>query len=111
MVVLILIHRRLPETQDSATIAALQAAIAHWLAIIALPAYIPAMTAEELQALRKRLGWSKREMARRLRISVSRLTDYEVGHTRDPKERPAPIPHVVELAIRYLAGEREPPPL
>jgi len=69
------------------------------------------MTAEELRAVRKRLGWSKREMARRLGISVSRLTDYEAGETRGPQARAALIPKVVELAIRYLAGEREPPPL
>jgi transcriptional regulator with XRE-family HTH domain len=67
------------------------------------------MTAAELVALRERLGWSKRETARRLGISVSRLADYEAGHTRGPKTRPAPIPRVVELAIKYLTGEREPP--
>ncbi len=67
------------------------------------------MTAAELVALRERLGWSKREMARRLDISVSRLADYEAGQTRGPKPRLAPIPRVVELAIKYLAGEREPP--
>jgi transcriptional regulator with XRE-family HTH domain len=65
------------------------------------------MTAEELLALRKRLGWSKAEMARRLDISVSRLTDYEVGHTRGPKERPAPIPRLFEYALKYLVGDFE----
>jgi transcriptional regulator with XRE-family HTH domain len=67
------------------------------------------MTASELIALRKRLGWSKIELARRLDISVSRLADYEAGQTRGPQMRPAPIPRVVELAIKYLSGEREPP--
>lgn len=61
------------------------------------------MTAAELTALRKRLGWSKVEMARRLDISVSRLRDYEAGKTRGPQKRSAEIPRVVELAIKYLA--------
>jgi len=55
------------------------------------------------------LGWSQSELARRLDISVSRLADYESGETRGPKRRPAPIPRVVEFALKYLAGEREPP--
>jgi transcriptional regulator with XRE-family HTH domain len=60
------------------------------------------MTAAELVALRERLGWSKRETARRLDISVSRLADYEAGQTRGPQTRPAPIPRVVELALWAL---------
>ncbi len=65
------------------------------------------MEREELIALRKRLGWSKREMARRLDISVSRLTDYEAGESRGPRARKAPIPRVVELALKYLADHPE----
>jgi transcriptional regulator with XRE-family HTH domain len=60
------------------------------------------MMAAELIALRKRLGWSKIELARRLDISVSRLADYEAGHTRGPQTRPAPIPRVIELALWAL---------
>lgn len=72
-------------------------------------AYISGMTimmsAEEMVALRKRLGWSQRELARRLGISPSRVADYELGHTRGKKERAAPIPRVVEIALRSLAPD------
>ncbi len=65
------------------------------------------MTAEELLALRKRVGWTQREMARRLDISVSRLADYEAGETRGPGKRPAPIPMVVEYAVRWITRGRD----
>jgi hypothetical protein len=43
-------------------------------------------------------------MASRLGISVSRLIDYEAGCTRGIGT-PAPIPRVVELAIKQLVTE------
>jgi transcriptional regulator with XRE-family HTH domain len=64
------------------------------------------MTPPELIAFRARMGWDRTELARRLEISVSRLTDYELGHTRGDKQRTAPIPKVVELACAWL-GEHE----
>ena len=64
------------------------------------------MTPQDLIAFRARMGWNRTELARRLEISPSRLTDYELGHTRGNKPQPAPIPKVVELACAWL-GEHE----
>jgi transcriptional regulator with XRE-family HTH domain len=64
------------------------------------------MTPSELQDFRARMGWSQAALARQLGISPSRIVDYERGSTRGKSERPAPIPHVVELAVRYLGGEQ-----
>jgi transcriptional regulator with XRE-family HTH domain len=64
------------------------------------------MTPQQLIAFRTRMGWDRTKLARRLEISVSRLTDYELGHTRGNQQRTAPIPKVVELACAWL-GERE----
>jgi hypothetical protein len=36
---------------------------------------------------------------------ASRLADYETGHSRDHDRRPAPIPKVVELALKWLEFE------
>lgn len=80
----------------------MQAIFATQLAIIAADLYTWRMTAEELLALRKRVGWTQREMARRLDISVSRLADYEKGETRGPAKRDAPIPKTVEYAVRWI---------
>ncbi len=54
------------------------------------------------------MGWDRKEFARRLGISLSRLGDYEAGRTRGRQSRPASIPKLVELACRYLSGERAP---
>jgi transcriptional regulator with XRE-family HTH domain len=64
------------------------------------------MTPQELISFRARMGWDRAELARRLDISTSRLADYELGHTRGRKPRPAPIPRVVKLACAWL-GEHE----
>jgi transcriptional regulator with XRE-family HTH domain len=64
------------------------------------------MTPQELISFRARMGWDRAELARRLDISTSRLADYELGHTRGRKPRPASIPRVVELACAWL-GEFE----
>jgi transcriptional regulator with XRE-family HTH domain len=64
------------------------------------------MTPQEMIAFRARMGWDRTELARRLEISVSRLTDYELGHTRGKKQQKAPIPRLVELACAWL-GEHE----
>jgi hypothetical protein len=61
------------------------------------------MTAEELIGFRVSRGWSQEKLARALRISPSRVVDYEVGFTRGKRRRPAPIPFVVELACAELA--------
>src|ERR1700757_1753288 len=60
------------------------------------------MTPQELIAFRARMGLDRKELARRLDISPSRLKDYELGQTRTNPARPAPIPKVVELACAYL---------
>jgi transcriptional regulator with XRE-family HTH domain len=64
------------------------------------------MTPQEMIAFRARMGWDRTELARRLEISVSRLADYELGHTRGKKQQKAPIPRLVELACAWL-GEHE----
>jgi len=64
------------------------------------------MTPYDLIAFRTRMGWTRTELARRLEISASRLSDYELGHTRGRKPQPAPIPRLVELACAWL-GEHE----
>ena len=64
------------------------------------------MTPEDLIAFRARTGWDRAELARRLEISVSRLADYELGHTRGKNPQKAPIPRLVELACAWL-GEHE----
>ena len=64
------------------------------------------MTPQEMIAFRARMGWDRTELARRLEISVSRLTDYELGRTRGKKQQKAPIPRLVELAGAWL-GEQE----
>jgi transcriptional regulator with XRE-family HTH domain len=66
------------------------------------------MTPNELKDFRARMGWDQSELGRRLGLSPSRIRDYERGTTRGKNARPAPIPRVVELAIRYLGGERAP---
>jgi transcriptional regulator with XRE-family HTH domain len=64
------------------------------------------MTPQDLIAFRDRMGWDRTELARRLEISVSRLADYELGHTRGRNQQAAPIPRLVELACAWL-GEHE----
>ena len=64
------------------------------------------MTPQDLIALRARMGWARAELARRLKISASRLVDFELGHTRGKNPQPAPIPRLVELACAWL-GEHE----
>jgi transcriptional regulator with XRE-family HTH domain len=64
------------------------------------------MTPQEMIALRARMGWDRTELARRLEISISRLADYELGHTRGKKQQKAPIPRLVEVACAWL-GEHE----
>jgi transcriptional regulator with XRE-family HTH domain len=66
------------------------------------------MTSQDLIRIRERMGWSRAELARQLEISSSRVVDYEIGHTRGQNAQPAPIPKLVELACRYLAGDRAP---
>ena len=78
------------------------------IAIVAWRSYLKRMTPQELKAYRKRLGWSREELARRLDVSPSRLMDYELGHTRTATPRPAPIPIVVELACRWLEAHARP---
>lgn len=67
-----------------------------------LASHINDMTPQDLVALRTRMGWDRTELARRLEVSVSRLTDYELGHTRGKNPRRAPIPRLVELACAWL---------
>lgn len=67
-----------------------------------------AMTRQDLSALRVRLGWSREQLARRLDLSVSRLIDYEAGETRGNPRRRAPIPKMVELALRWLEEHERP---
>jgi transcriptional regulator with XRE-family HTH domain len=78
------------------------------LAIIAGVTYIGCMTPHDLMKFRTRMGWDRAELASQLAISASRVADYEAGRTRGKHSRPAPIPKVVELACRYLGGERAP---
>lgn len=59
------------------------------------------MTNEELTALRERLGMTRQQLAAALDMSISRLTDYELGYTRGRKT-PAAIPRTVELALAEL---------
>jgi hypothetical protein len=40
---------------------------------------------------------------------LSAVSDFDLSHTRGPKERPAPIPRVVEYALRYLVGDFDRP--
>jgi len=63
------------------------------------------MTPQEFLAYRRRTGWSLSTLARKLGITASRLADYESGHSRGHDRRPAPIPKVVELALRWLELE------
>ena len=65
-------------------------------------AYIDCMTPQELTEFRARMGWSQAELGRRLKLSPSRLADYEAGFTRGQERRPATIPKVVELACAWL---------
>ena len=66
------------------------------------------MTPQDLKDFRARLGWSREELARRLDLSPSRVNDYELGQTRSKPPRPAPIPTVVELALRWLEEHARP---
>jgi hypothetical protein len=66
------------------------------------------MTAAELLSFRRRMGWSRQALGEALGISPSRIRDFEVGHSRGRNPQPAPIPKVVDLACRYLGGERAP---
>ena len=68
------------------------------------------MTPQEFRHFRARMRWDRTELARQLGISPSRVADYEAGRTRGRISRPAPIPKLVELACRYLGGERAPLP-
>jgi transcriptional regulator with XRE-family HTH domain len=68
----------------------------------------PAMSPDELIAFRNRRGWSRAELARQLDISPSRIADYEKGSTRGRNPAAAPIPKLVDLACRFLGGERAP---
>ena len=66
------------------------------------------MTPHELIAFRKRMGWGRAELARQLGISLSRVGDFELGHTRGRNMQPAPIPKAIELACRALGGDQAP---
>lgn len=66
------------------------------------------MTPAELQAFRQQRGWTRIELARRLEISVSRLKDYELGHTRTTPPRPAAIPRAIVDAVTQLAQTTRP---
>ena len=70
--------------------------------MVAVCAYIDCMTPQELAEFRARMGWSQAELGRRLKLSPSRLADYEAGFTRGQERRPATIPKVVELACAWL---------
>ena len=60
------------------------------------------MTADELRALRKRLGMTQAQLAAALEISPSSISNYEGGR------RPAlPIPRLVELACQTLINNKE----
>jgi predicted transcriptional regulator len=59
------------------------------------------MTSNEFREWRERLGLSKAAAARALGLSLSRVTDYEIGMKRGT-DRAAPVPRVVELACRAL---------
>lgn len=67
-----------------------------------------AMTPTELQTFRQQRGWTRIELARRLEISVSRLKDYELGHTRTTPPRPALIPRAIVDAVTELAQATRP---
>jgi transcriptional regulator with XRE-family HTH domain len=66
------------------------------------------MTPQQLIDFRARMGWKQSELARRLELSPSRISDYELGRTRSKPPRPAPIPKVVELACRWLEQHARP---
>ena len=66
------------------------------------------MTPEELVEFRDRMGWTQSELARQLEMSLSRIQDYEIGWTRSRTPRPAPIPKVVVLALRWLQEHHRP---
>jgi transcriptional regulator with XRE-family HTH domain len=63
------------------------------------------LTPEEFLAYRRRLGWSLATLARKLGVGSSRLADYEAGHSRGKNRRPAPIPKVIALALKWLELE------
>ena len=62
------------------------------------------MTSGDLRAWRVRHYLSRPALARALGISVSRLVDYETGVTRG-RNTPAPIPRLLELALKGLEQE------
>ncbi|MBO0737332.1 MAG: helix-turn-helix transcriptional regulator [Alphaproteobacteria bacterium] len=66
------------------------------------------MTPQQLIDFRTRMGWTQSELARRLELSPSRISDYEKGQTRSSPPRPAPIPKVVEYALRWLEEHYRP---
>lgn len=71
-------------------------------------AYVPRMTPPKLIEFRQRKGWDRGRLARELEISLSRIADYENDSTRAHRARPAPIPKVVELALRFLGHQLRP---
>ncbi len=64
------------------------------------------MTPTELREARKRLGLTQARLADELGIAQVTVVLYERGSRYDGG--PAPIPRVVELAMRYL--DANPPP-
>lgn len=56
------------------------------------------MTADDMRALRKRLGMTQPQLAEALDVSASTIANYEGGR----KDRLLPIPRVVELACEAL---------
>jgi transcriptional regulator with XRE-family HTH domain len=66
------------------------------------------MTPDEFIAFRHRMRWSLNTLARHLDMTMSRLADYETGHSRGKNPKPVTIPRVVELACRWLE-EHQPP--
>jgi transcriptional regulator with XRE-family HTH domain len=64
------------------------------------------MTPQDLIAFRAHMGWDRAELARRLEISVSRLADYELGHTRGKNPQTAPIPESSSLPAPGLASRK-----
>jgi transcriptional regulator with XRE-family HTH domain len=66
------------------------------------------MSPQQLIDFRTRMGWTQSELARRLDLSPSRISDYEAGRTRSKPPRPALVPKVVELACRWLEEHARP---
>lgn len=60
------------------------------------------MTADEMRALRKRLGMTQMQLAEVLDVSTATIQNYEGGR----RSQIRPIPHVVELACEALLARQ-----